>query len=50
VYDNGYTQVMRRIAAPDALVWTERTRPMYGGLYRDYALGELEHRCFTQTF
>ena len=50
VYDDGYTQVMRRISAPDALVWTERTRPMYAGLYRDYALGELSHRCFTQTY
>ena len=24
VYEGGYTQVVRRISAPDALAWTER--------------------------
>jgi hypothetical protein len=32
------------------MAWTEKTRAMFAGLYRDYALGPLEHRCFTQTF
>lgn len=50
VYEGGYTQTVHRIAAPDALAWTERTRPMYGGFYRDYALGVLAHRCFTETY
>ncbi len=50
LYEDGFTQVVRRVSAPAALVWTERTRPMYHGLYRPYALGRLEHRCFTEHF
>ncbi len=50
VYEGGYTQMVRRIAAPDALRWTERTREMFLGLYRDYALGGLADRCFTWAF
>jgi predicted phosphodiesterase len=46
VFEGGILQVMHRISAPDALVWTERTRGMYGGLYHDYAFGELADRCF----
>ncbi len=49
IYEHGYTQVVRRISAPAALAWTERTRPMFAGLYRAYALGRLDHRCFTET-
>ncbi|MCU1459399.1 MAG: Calcineurin-like phosphoesterase [Actinomycetia bacterium] len=50
VYEGGYTQMVRRIAAPEALDWTDRTREMFLGLYRDYALGALADRCFTWTF
>ena len=50
VYEGGYTQVVRRTATPEAMAWTEKTRGMFAGLYRDYALGELGHRSFTQTF
>jgi len=50
IYEHGLTQVVRRISAPTALEWTERTRPMFAGLYRAYALGHLEHRCFTETW
>jgi predicted phosphodiesterase len=50
VYENGYVQVTRRIDAPDALAWTEKTRNMFAGLYRDYALGRLADRCFAQAF
>jgi Icc protein len=50
VYEGGYTQVTRRVASPDAMAWTEKTRGMFAGLYRDYALGELADRCFTQGF
>ena len=48
VYEGGYTQVTRRVSSPDAMAWTERTRGMFAGLYRDYALGSLGDRCFTQ--
>jgi predicted phosphodiesterase len=50
VYEGGYTQLARRIATPDAMAWTEKTRHMFADLYRDYALGALSDRCFTQTF
>ena len=50
VYEGGYTQVVRRIAAPDAMAWTEKTREMFQGLYREYALGSVADRCFTHTF
>jgi 3',5'-cyclic-AMP phosphodiesterase len=50
VYEGGYTQVTRRVAAPDAMAWSEKTRAMFAGLYRDYALGALDDRCFTEAF
>lgn len=50
VHAGGYTQIVRRIASSDALAWTERTRPMFAGLYRDYALGPLPARGFTLRF
>jgi 3',5'-cyclic AMP phosphodiesterase CpdA len=50
IYEHGFTQVVRRISSPEALVWSERTRPMFAGLYRKYALGRLDHRCFTETW
>jgi hypothetical protein len=50
IHEGGMTQLVRRISAPAALEWTERTRPMFAGLYRPYALGRLDHRCFTETW
>lgn len=50
VYEGGYTQVVRRATAADAFAWAEKTRAMYSGVYRDYALGPLAERCFTQLF
>ena len=50
VYEGGYLQLTRRIDAPAALAWTEKTRAMFAGLYRDYALGKLSDRCFVQSF
>ncbi|HYL50747.1 MAG TPA: metallophosphoesterase family protein [Acidimicrobiia bacterium] len=50
VHEGGYVQLTRRIDAPDAMAWTEKTRAMFAGLYRDYALGHLTDRCFTEIF
>jgi Icc protein len=50
VYEGGYVQLTRRIDSPAALAWTEQTRGMFAGLYRDYALGTISDRCFTQAF
>jgi 3',5'-cyclic AMP phosphodiesterase CpdA len=50
IHEGGYTQVMRRVTEPAAFAWAERTRDLYAGFYRDYALGPLDSRCFTQLF
>jgi len=50
VYEGGYTQVMRRIAEPAALEWSERCRHMIQGIYRDLVLGSIDDRCFTERF
>ncbi len=50
VYEGGYTQVVRRVSEPAAMAWSEKTRHMFAGLYRDYALGRLTDRCFMQGF
>jgi len=47
VHEHGIVQIAHRISTPDALVWTEKTRHMYHGLYHDYALGQLADRCFA---
>ena len=49
IYDGGIVQVFRRISAPEALTWTEKTRDMYAGLYESYAFGTLPDRCFVVT-
>jgi predicted phosphodiesterase len=50
VHEDGYAQLTRRIRSTAALEWTERTRGMFAGLYRDYALGRVEDRCFVRAF
>jgi len=50
VHEGGYTQVMRRVAAPAARAWSEQGRTMIQGWYRDLVLGTVADRCFTQIF
>ncbi len=50
VHEGGYTQMVRRISTPDAMEWTEKTRMMFRGLYRDYALGAQSDRCFSRMW
>jgi predicted phosphodiesterase len=50
VFEGGYTQVMRRISAPEALAWSEHCRTMIQGIYRDLVLGPIDARCFTRLF
>ena len=50
VYEGGYTQVMRRVAAPAARRGRSRARHMIQGIYRDLVLGAIDDRCFTQRF
>lgn len=47
VFEGGIEQVFHRISTPDALVWTEKTRAMFGGMYFGYSFGDLGDRCFT---
>jgi 3',5'-cyclic-AMP phosphodiesterase len=47
VYEGGVLQVFHRISTPEALLWTEQTRHMFGGMYFGYAFGELSDRCFA---
>lgn len=46
VHEGGILQVFRRISAPEALAWSEKTRDLYAGLYQQYAFGRLADRCF----
>jgi hypothetical protein len=46
VFEGGVLQIHRRISAPAALSWSERCRAMFGGLYPQYAFGDLADRCF----
>jgi Icc protein len=47
VFEGGVLQIHRRIAAPEALAWSEKTRAMFGGLYGEYAFGTIDDRCFV---
>jgi len=50
IHEGGYTQLVHRISTPAAMAWTEKTRGMFAGLYRDYALGQQRDRSFTQLW
>jgi Icc protein len=50
VHEGGYTQLVHRISTPAAMAWTEKTRGMFAGLYRDYALGSQRDRSFTHVW
>jgi predicted phosphodiesterase len=50
VYEGGFTQVMRRVAAPAARAWSELGRTMIQGWYRDLVLGTIDDRCFARRF
>jgi Icc protein len=47
--EQGIVQITHRIATPEALAWSEKTRAMYNGAYFDYAFGRLSDRCFVVT-
>lgn len=49
-HDGGIRQVVRRVAEPAAIAWTERTRAMGLGQWGRWAPGHLDARCFSLTW
>lgn len=50
VHEGGVRQTVQRVAAPDCIAWTDRTRRAVGGTWRWISPGLLRTRCFTQTW
>ncbi|MGH9076185.1 MAG: metallophosphoesterase family protein [Acidimicrobiales bacterium] len=50
VHEGGIRQVVRRVAAHDAIAWTERTRAALWGAWGRWAPGTIEQRCFSHTW
>jgi predicted phosphodiesterase len=50
VHDGGITQTVRRIAAPEAIAWTEYTRRAVLGVWGRWSPGRMPDRCFTQVW
>lgn len=50
VHEGGIRQVVRRVARPDAIAWTERTRRALGGLWGLWAPGTISQRCFSHVW
>ena len=50
VHEGGVRQVVRRIAEPSCLAWTERTAASVLGLWGPWAAGRLRWRCFSWTW
>ena len=50
VHEGGIRQVIRRVAAPSAISWTESTYWAVGGLWGRWSPGPLHERCFTHVW
>ena len=50
VHEGGIRQVVRRVAAPDALAWTEATRRAVLGIWGRWSPGRLDDRCFSHAW
>jgi hypothetical protein len=50
IYEGGIRQVVRRVAAPEALAWTESTKGCFAGLWGHWSPGTLPQRCFTHPW
>lgn len=49
-YEGGIMQVVRRVAEPSAIAWTDRTRWAVGGIWGLWSPGFRDHRCFTHLW
>ncbi len=50
VHEGGIRQVVRRIAAPDVIAWTEYTRRAVLGVWGLWSPGSLADRCWSHTW
>ena len=50
VHEGGIRQVVRRVAAPDVLAWTDRSADAAHGVWGVWSPGQLDERCFTHTW
>ncbi len=50
VHEGGIRQVVRRVEAPDAMAWTERTKRAVLGVWGLWAPGRRSERCFSHTW
>jgi 3',5'-cyclic AMP phosphodiesterase CpdA len=50
VHEGGIRQVVRRVADPEAMAWTDSTARALGGLWGPWAAGRTAHRCFTHPW
>src|SRR5205085_3367589 len=50
VHEGGIRQVVRRVARPDCIAWTERTRWALGCIWGEWSPGPRSHRCFTHAW
>ncbi len=50
VHEGGISQTVRRVAAPDAIRWTEYSRQALLGIWEDWAAGSLEDRCISHQW
>jgi hypothetical protein len=46
VHEGGIRQVVHRVARPDCIAWTERTRKAALGVFGRWSPGTLDERCF----
>lgn len=50
VHEGGIRQVVRRIAAPEAIGWTEYSRGAVAGIWGYWSPGPLDQRCFSHRW
>jgi hypothetical protein len=50
VHEGGIRQVVRRVAQPEALAWTERSKEALLGWWGVWSRGRRSQRCFSHTW
>lgn len=50
VHPSGVRQVVRRVAQPDCLAWTDRTHAAVAGIWGRWSPGRIADRCLTHSW